>query len=99
LTDYTTYSYHLESFSVTQADESIYDVMFDQTISFTLREPGSIDPENASVSILELTADDFTREISISDTTYYQIKVHLDNPYNLDVQSITINIQLLIFRI
>jgi Bacterial surface protein, Ig-like domain/The GLUG motif len=90
-TDYTTYSYHLESFSVTQADESIYDVMFDQTISFTLREPGSIDPENASVSILELTADDFTREISISDTTYYQIKVHLDNPYNLDVQSITIN--------
>ncbi|BCR35770.1 immunoglobulin-like domain-containing protein [Mariniplasma anaerobium] len=90
-TDYTTYNYHLESFSVTQIDESIYDVEFDQSISFNLNVPGSVDPETATVDVLELTAVDYTREVVLNDTADYQITVHLDNPYNLEVKSITIN--------
>ena len=93
-TDYTNYSYHITDFAVTQSDESSYVINYEERLSFRLKEPGSIDPVEAEVNVLEITTDDFTIHMQDGVTDYAQVIIRLENEYNLDIFSIKLNNEL-----
>ena len=90
-TDYTDYAFHITDFGVTMSDDSTYVFEYDETLSFRLREPGSIDPEEAFVGILEITTDDYTIHLQDFVTDYAQITIRLENKYDLDIVSINVS--------
>ncbi|MBI9009774.1 MAG: DUF5011 domain-containing protein [Tenericutes bacterium] len=89
-TSYTDYYYHMTNYAVTMVDDSSYVLDYDETITFRLQQPGDIDPDDAIVTVLEITTADYTRSVSSSVTDYANITIHLDNEYNLDIYSITV---------
>ncbi len=89
-TDYTDYYYHMTDFAVTLVDESSYVIEYDQTLTFRLQQPGSVIPDEATVSVLSITTTNQTRVVSESETRYATLTIKLDNPFDLDVYSITV---------
>ena len=90
-TDYTDYDFHITDFGVSMSDDSTYVFEYDETLSYQLREPGSIDPEEAFVGILEITTDDFTVHLQDGVTDYARVTIRLENEYNLEIASIKVN--------
>lgn len=90
-TSYTDYYYHMTDYAVTMVDDSSFVIGYDETLTFRLQQPGSIDPDDAFVSVLEITTDDYTRSVSSGVTDYTTITIHLENEYNLDIHSVTVN--------
>ncbi len=89
-TDYTDYTYHMTDFAVTLVDESSYVIAYDQTNTFRLHQPGDIIPVDATVSVLNIEIDDHTQLVREDETDYAEIKILLDNPFDLDVFSVTV---------
>jgi len=90
-TDYTDYNYHITNFGVTMSDESTYVFEYDELLTFGLKEPGSVDPEEAFVGILEITTDDYTVHLQDGVTDYARVTIRLENEYNLEIASIKVN--------
>lgn len=89
-TDYTNFYYHMTSYGIIMIDESIYAADYDATLDVRIHQPGDIDPLDSTVEVLEITADDYTKQISDSVTNHTNITIRLENEYNLDVYSITV---------
>lgn len=88
-TDYTNFYYNMTGYGVKMVDDSIYVADYDETLDVRIHQAGDIDPLDSTVSVLEITADDYTKQISDSVTNYTNITIRLENEYNLDVYSIT----------
>lgn len=83
--------YALTEINVTLVDGTSYDIPSTSTTEVSVHEQGTYVPDDAYVKILDITTEDRTIYVPDDETSSVNVKLHLDNVYNLQIESFKIN--------